>query len=196
MKARYTSTAAALGEALRHAVLRSGPSALAALHRDAAGDETLTGDDASTQVARIRRRMDQLTPVQQALLIVSYAPRDLTCSCRRPCCAGHYANPEWAAARALLVVHTAALFPQQALHLRLREALVANLLTRTPETQVSLAARCGAHRQTVAAHTAILTAALLGTRTKGGEFDHAFGRIDALLREAAIVVDEVSEQAA
>lgn len=69
-------------------------------------------------------------------------------------------------------------------------------VTRTHETAVSLAQRCGVHRNTVAEHTAILEAALMGTRQRSGELDAAFARIDALLREAGIVTDETREQAA
>ncbi|MBB5408583.1 hypothetical protein HDG34_002520 [Paraburkholderia sp. HC6.4b] len=190
MKDTYCGTAAALRDALSHAVLRGGASSLKALHQSAPGDDVLTGTDATAQAARIRYRLDRLTVLQRALLVVSYAPRNLTCACHRPCCAGHYPNPEWSGALALVVADTAPLFTGHVPNIRLRSALVANILTHTSETQVSLAQRCGVHRQTVAEHTAILSAALSGTRQKSGEFDAAFGRVDALLREAGIVRDE------
>ncbi|MBC8722114.1 hypothetical protein F6X37_11065 [Paraburkholderia sp. 31.1] len=190
MKDVYSGTAAALRDALAHAVSRGGTSSLAVLHQSPSGDTVLTGTDATAQAARIRYRLDQLPAVQRALLMLSYAPRNLTCACHRPCCAGHYPNPEWSGALALIVAHTAPLFTGHAPNIRLRSALVANILTHTSETQVSLAQRCGVHRQTVAEHTAILGAALSGTRQKAGEFDAAFSRIDTLLREAGIVRDE------
>ncbi|MBB5411677.1 hypothetical protein HDG34_005638 [Paraburkholderia sp. HC6.4b] len=190
MKDTYCGTAAALRDALSHAVLRGGASSLKALHQSAPGDDVLTGTDATAQAARIRYRLDRLTDLQRALLVVSYAPQNITCACHRPCCAGHYPNPEWSGALAQIVAHTAPLFIGHVPNIRLRSALVANILTHTGETQVSLAQRCGVHRQTVAEHTAILGATLSGTRQKSGEFDAAFGRIDALLREAGIVRDE------
>ncbi|CAG9243775.1 conserved hypothetical protein [Burkholderia diffusa] len=77
---------------------------------------------------------------------------------------------------------------------RLRGALIANLLTHTHETAVSVAQRCGVHRQTVAEHTAVLESALLGSRQRAGAFDAAFGRIDTLLRAAGIVVEASTTQ--
>jgi len=85
------------------------------------------------------------------------------------------------------------LLTKQMLHARLlrtRPGFNANLLMRTHETADSLAQRCGVHRQTVAEHTGILEAALMGTRHTQGEFDAAFARIDTLLREAGIVADD------
>jgi hypothetical protein len=61
---------------------------------------------------------------------------------------------------------------------------------------VSLAQRCGVHRNTVAEHTAILEAALTGTRQQAGEPDAALTRVDTLLREAGIVREETQPQAA
>lgn len=194
MKDIYACTADALRDALRHAVQRGGPSSLGVLHQGVSADDALCGFDGTAQAGRIRARLDVLTPVQRALIVASYAPRNVTCNCRTRCCAGHYANPEWSDALALVVAHTAPLLAGHSPNVRLRAALVANLLTHTAETQISLAQRCGVHRQTVAEHTAILGAALVGTRQKTGEFDAAFERIDTLLRNAGIVGDETAEQ--
>lgn len=196
MKDHYTGSAHALRDALRHAIERGSACSLATLHQSTAESGTLEGTDASAQAARILRRLDQLTPVQRALLVVSYAPSSVPCACRRPCCSGHYPNRDWAAAVTLLTAHTAALFAGHAPNLKLRRALIANLLTHTAETQVALAQRYGVHRQTVASHTAILTTALIGTRRTGGEFDHAFARIDTLLHDAGIVADASVAEAA
>jgi hypothetical protein len=79
----------------------------------------------------------------------------------------------------------------------LRAARVANALTGTKETTVSLAQRCGVDRHTVAAHVSIIEAELIGNRHVPGRFDTASERIDALLREASIVAaPEESAQAA
>lgn len=195
MRDTYTGTAKALREALRHAVERSGASALGVLHQGVPSESTLVGTDATAQAGRIRRQLDRLAPVPRALLVVAHAPRDVACTCRAPCCSGRYPNPEWRDALEVVVSHTAPLLAGHALNVRLRAALVENLLTRTHETAVSVAQRCGVHRQTVAEHTAILEAALMGTRRQAGEFDAAFARVDALLREAGIVVDAQHEAA-
>jgi hypothetical protein len=193
MKDIYTSSADALRGALRHAVQRGGQSSLAVFHHGIGSDNALRGFDGTAQAGRIRARLDLLTPVQQALIVVSYAPRTVTCNCRARCWAGHYANPEESASLSLLLAHTAPLLTGHSRNSRLRSVLVANQLTHTAETQINLAQRCSVHRQTVAEHTAILSAALVGTRQKTGEFDTAFARIDTLLRNAGIVSDETAK---
>ena len=189
MRDCYAGTAAALRDALRHAVERGGVCSLGVLHQGVPSAATLTGDASTAQAGRIRRQLDRMSPVPRALLVVAYAPRDVVCNCRAPCCSGRYPNPEWRDALDAVVAHTAPLLVGHAPNVRLRAALVANLLTRTHETAVSLSAASAAHRNTVAEHTAILEAALMGTRHASGEFDAAFARIDALLREAGIVTD-------
>ncbi|MDR5739181.1 MULTISPECIES: hypothetical protein [unclassified Caballeronia] len=193
MQSHYTDTARALRDTLRLSVERGGASSLAQLHQHVVSETTLLGEDACAQAARIRRQLERLSPIYQALLTVRYAPRESVC-CRRRCCAGHYPNPEWARALALVVAHTAQLFSGCTPNLKLRQALVANLLTHTHEAAVDVAQRCGVHRATVASHTAILSTALLGTRTSGGAFDQAFARIDERLHEAGIVVSAAEAQ--
>jgi len=194
MQSYYTDTAHALRDTLRLSVERGGPSSLASLHQRAIAETTLLGEDACAQAARIRRELEHLTPEQQALLTVRYAPRELVCCCRSRCCAGRYPHPEWSRARAAVVAHTAPLLAGCAPNLKLRQMLVANLLTHTHESAVELAQRCGVHRTTVANHMAILTTALLGTRTAGGAFDAAFARLDERLRCAHIVVSENADE--
>lgn len=196
MQSRYTDTARALRDTLRLSAERGGASSLAQLHQQAVGETVLLGEDACAQAARIRRQLERLPVIQQSLLTVSYAPRDIVCCCRRRCCAGHYANPEWSLALARVVAYITPLLVGCVPNLKLRTVLVANLLTHTHESAVDLAQRCSVHRETVANHQAILAAALVGTRTTGGAFDHAFARIDELLHEAGIVVSDTETQAA
>jgi len=127
MRDCYAGTAAALRDALRHAVERGGASSLGVLHQGVPSISTLTGDAATAQAGCIRRRLDRLAPVPRALLVVAYAPRDVACNCRAPCCAGRYPNPEWREALDLVVAHTAPLLAGHAPNVRLRAALVANL---------------------------------------------------------------------
>ncbi|KVT57777.1 hypothetical protein [Burkholderia ubonensis] len=96
----------------------------------------------------------------------------------------------------MVVKHTAPLLAGLAANQRLRSSLVVNLLTQTHETAVSVAQRCGVNRQTVATHTAILEAALIGTRQQAGQFDASFARVDGLLREAGIVASSPEPVAA
>ncbi|MGF6792754.1 hypothetical protein [Paraburkholderia sp. 35.1] len=189
MRDFYAGTAAALRDALRHAVERGGACSLGVLHQGVPGAATLSGDAATAQAGRIRRQLDRLSPVPRALIIVAYAPRDIVCACRAPCCSGRYPNPEWREALEQVVAHTSPLLAGHVPNIRLRTAIVTNLLTRTHETAVSLAQRCGVHRNTVAEHTTILETALMGNRQHAGELDAAFTRIDTLLRDAAIVTE-------
>ena len=78
----YSSHAAELRDALRHAVERGGmSSSLGVLHQGVPSASTLTGTDATAQAARIRRQLERLAPVPRALLVVAYASRALKCSC-------------------------------------------------------------------------------------------------------------------
>lgn len=189
MREIYASHAAALRDALRHAVECGGRSSLGVLHQGVPSPSTLTGSDATAQAARVRRQLDRLTPLARALLVIAYAPRTLKCSCGSRCCAGSYPNPEWNDAMRVTLAQVAPLLTGHAANERLHRAIIANALTRTKETAVSLAERCGVNRHTVAAHVAIIETDLIGTRQNAGRFDHASARIDALLREARIVAD-------
>ena len=164
-------------------------SSLGVLHQGVPSAATLTGTDATAQSARVRRQLDRLPPLARALLVIAYAPRSLKCSCGARCCTGSYPNPEFEDAMRTTLVHVAPLLAGRAANERLHRAIIANALTRTKETAVSLAERCGVHRLTVAAHIAIIEADLVGSRQTAGRFDHASARIDALLREAGIVAD-------
>jgi hypothetical protein len=155
----------------------------------------LTGTDATAQAARVRRQLERLAPLSCALLVIAYAPRALKCSCGARCCAGGYPNPEWEDAMRTALAHIAPLLSGKAANERLHRAIVANALTHTKETAISLAERCGVHRLTVAAHVAIIEADLIGNRHVPGRFDHASERIDALLREAGIVSEGIRAMA-
>ncbi|WP_322061469.1 hypothetical protein, partial [Paraburkholderia sp. J63] len=77
MRDLYTSHAAALRDALRHAFERGGQSSLAVLHQGVPPESTLTGDDATAQAARIRRQLDRLAALPRALLVLAYAPHTI-----------------------------------------------------------------------------------------------------------------------
>jgi len=196
MRDIYSNHAAALRDALRHAVERGGASSLGVLHQGVPSASTLTGTDATAQAARVRRQLDQLAPLGRALLVLAYAPQTLRCSCGARCCSGSYPNPEWDHAMRLVLAHIAPLLAGHAANQKLHRAIIANALTRTRETTVNLAERCGVNRHTVAAHVSIIEADLVGNRHVAGRFDTATARIDELLRAACIVAEDASVQAA
>jgi hypothetical protein len=195
MRDCYSSHAAALRDALRHAVERGGMSSLGVLHQGVPPPSILIGTDATAQAARVRRQLDRLAPLPRALLVIAYAPRSLKCSCGSRCCAGSYPNPEWEDAMRETLAHVGPLLTGKAANERLHRAIIANVLTRTKETAVSLAERYGVHRLTVAAHVGIIETDLIGNRHTPGRFDHAGERIDALLREAGIVIEQAQAAA-
>ena len=196
MRVIYSNHAAALRDALRHTVERGGMSSLGVLHQGVPSESTLTGTDATAQAGCIRRQLDRLAPLSRALLVVAYAPPALRCSCGSRCCSGSYPNPEWNEAMRVILAHVAPLLAGHAANEKLHRAIIANALTRTRETAVSLAERCGVNRHTVAAYVAIIEADFVGNRHVAGRLDNAVARIDTLLREAGIVADDMQAQAA
>ncbi|KDR31544.1 hypothetical protein BG60_29035 [Caballeronia zhejiangensis] len=193
MRSTYRSTPAALRDALRHVIERGGASSLRALHAGAPSPVALAGSDGTAQAARIRRQLERLDALPRDLLVVAYAPRDIVCVCGSPCCAGRYANPEWKDALNAVLVHVEPLLSGHMANYRLRSTLAANALTRTKETAVAIAARCGVNRMTVAEHARIIEAALMGSPRQAGPFDQALSRVDELLRGAGIVASKEEE---
>ena len=123
------------------------------------------------------------------------ALRTLKCACGSRCCEGSYPNPEWDEAMRVTLAHITPLLTGHAANERLHRAIIANALTRTKETTVSLAQRCGVDRHTVARHVGIIEADLTGNRHVQGRFDLASERIDALLREEGIVAEASNDPA-
>lgn len=116
----YSSHAAALRDALRHAVERGDMSSLGVLHQGVPSAATLTG-----RMPRPRPRVSVVSsnasrPVPRALLVIACAPRSLKCSSGARCCAGSYPNPEWVEAMRVVLAHVAPLLTKlvanEALH--------------------------------------------------------------------------------
>jgi hypothetical protein len=55
----------------------------------------LSGMDGAGQAAIIRRHVSTLTALDQAVLVSRFAPAQIDCACRRPCCRGKLPNFEW-----------------------------------------------------------------------------------------------------
>ncbi|WP_233862694.1 hypothetical protein [Paraburkholderia adhaesiva] len=64
MRDGYAGTAAALRDALRHAVEHGGASSLGVPHQGVPSAATLMGDAAAAQAARIRRQLERLAPLR------------------------------------------------------------------------------------------------------------------------------------
>ncbi|MEB2499551.1 DNA-binding protein [Burkholderia cenocepacia] len=190
----FKSTDDALRFAFRFSTQQHCSSELASLLRRSGGaSERLVGPDGVVQAGMVRAEVDKLPPIQQALLIGRYGLAEIPCTCGRACCSGSVPNPEWTAAITTLTKSTIVEFSGRVTNFRLHREIIGNALLGIRVTDASLAARYGVHRQTVATHTAKIEGMLVGTRHQSGEFDRAFARIDALLREAGMVGDPARE---
>lgn len=94
MRETCSSAAAALRDALRHAIERGGMSSLGVLHQGVPSPPTLTGTVGTQQATCILRQLDRLAPLLRALLVLAYAPRDLKCVCGSRYFSGGYPNSE------------------------------------------------------------------------------------------------------
>jgi hypothetical protein len=92
-----------------------------------------------------------------------------------------------------VLARIAPLIARRAANETLDRAIIGNAFTRTRETAVNLAQRCGVNRHTVAAHVAAIEFDQIGTRQVAGKFDHASARIETLLwsGEAPFVVRHI-----
>lgn len=183
----FRSTEAALKYAFCFSTEQYGRSAMAAMYAPPGSGRGLSGIDGAGNAGMVRAEVEKLSPTQRAVLIVRYAPPDLPCSCRRPCCKGSYANKEWSDALELLAQFTAPLFAGSLSNVRLRRALIRAAIARERPEYTALGKEYGVDRGTVAKHAGIIERAIVGTRNERGEFDRAYTKVDTLLQEAGII---------
>lgn len=62
----------------------------------------LSGTDGAATAGTIRRRVAELTLLEQSALVSRFAPEYTSCACDRPCCSGKMPNFEWQAGIRLL----------------------------------------------------------------------------------------------
>lgn len=55
----------------------------------------LSGNDGAAQAGMIRREVQQLGRLPEAILMARFAPRSIICECRAPCCKRSRDNDEW-----------------------------------------------------------------------------------------------------
>jgi hypothetical protein len=103
----------------------------------------------------IRRRLETLSDLHQAILVARFAPRSFPCSCRSECCSGRRRNREWAEAVGAVVSAAGAATDVE------KRGLVEGAVKRwcgAEKVDLGLLAdRCGVHRNTAGKHAKAVT---------------------------------------
>lgn len=152
--------------------------------------------DGAGQAGMIRREVQQLGRLAEALLIVRFSQPYTPCSCRRPCCSGKKANPEREAAIGYLAdyIRTAALASCSCHGLLRREYLERYFVPKAQRKSLdAIADEYNINRKSSIAYYGKV-ALLLGGKKAGngseavnGLEDHARMAIEDKLRELKIV---------
>lgn len=158
--------------------------------RRSSEDDSVGLVTAAARAGQIRAILQKLTQLDRDLLVLRHAPDHLPCSCGAPCCSGRMPNPEWSDALRSVAHTFAAPLAKGAMGSGLlRAELLKATIRREHIEYKEVAERYEIDRRTVATHAATLHAAIWGTKHSAGEYQRAFERADALLREAGIVGD-------
>lgn len=127
----------------------------------------LSGNDGAAQAGIVRRELEELPPLQRAVLTARFAPRSSPCSCGGPCCSGHRPNREWTDAIRLLEQEAAKLLKGHKPSYLLRRRLVEKAVG--VKVQINMLAReCHVDEKTAAAQWKIVKAWLWGEPKKNG----------------------------
>ncbi|HYD58951.1 MAG TPA: hypothetical protein VEC35_01255 [Noviherbaspirillum sp.] len=125
----------------------------------------LAGLDGSGQAGMIRREMAALGPFYEAIVIANYAPRDIPCECRAPCCSGAKVNKEWSAAIDIVTTEAMQHLTGKLSHYKLRRSIVERQFGVKHKIG-DMADECGVDRDTASAHNMILTMWLTGDKKR------------------------------
>lgn len=186
----FKSTQDALVFALAFGGQQYDRSAMARLMAGPVGNgKGLSGTDGAAQAGSIRRKLMELGPLHEAIMVARYAPRQTPCTrCGTPC-----ASDDWKEALAVIqeAAATAALSGLMS-HRRLRVVIVARAFGAT-DSLTEVAEACDVHRNTVSKHNGLIHAWLQGAPGKDGgaatvgEEERAFAAIDDVLTSSGLV---------
>lgn len=115
----------------------------------------LSGNDGAAQAGMIWRELQDVAPLERAVLIARYAPRSLPCTCTNACCSGYRPNPEWNEAIRMLEQHALTLLAGRLSLYRLRRGLVEKAIGVKHQIN-DLAKKCEVDEKTAAAHWKII----------------------------------------
>jgi hypothetical protein len=138
----------------------------------------LVGLDGAGQAGQIRRELEALPSLHQAVVVARAAPCDLPCSCGSACCSGRKPNHEWQAAIGWLTEASAA-YCSGFSHYRLRRAIVEKVFGVKKNLE-EIAADCDVHKNTACAQNVAIKRWLLGSRKDGaiGVTDAAWAALE------------------
>jgi hypothetical protein len=126
----------------------------------------LAGIDGAGQAGMIRRLVQGLGPLHEAIIVARFSPREMDCACGSACCSGKFNNLEWAAAVRKIGEFSITATPCAVSNLRLRCGVVAKHFG-IPLNIGELADQCEVHRNTASKHASLILAWLRGKPAKG-----------------------------
>lgn len=142
----------------------------------------LSGNDGAAQAGMIWRELQDVSPLERAVLVARYAPKSIPCTCANPCCSGYKPNPTWNNAIRDLEQHALTLLAGRLSLYRLRRGLVEKAIG--VKRQISeLAKECEVDEKTAAAHWKIIKEWISGRpaihrSAQGGRVKTEFANID------------------
>jgi len=138
----------------------------------------LIGFDGAGQAGMIRRVLWELPELHLAVVVARAAPRELSCGCGSPCCAKRRPNGEWSAAIEWLTGASTA-YCSGFSHYRVRRAIIERCFG-VKRNLDEIACDCGAHRNTVSKHNAMVQQWINGDRRAQapGVLDIAWASLD------------------
>ena len=159
----------------------------------------LSGMDGAGQAGLIFCALERLKPLHQFIVFATYAPRELPCSCRYPCCSGKKRNELWEECiRAIEEAAVTGALAGCVTTRTLRRGLVKRAFGDKSMSMAELAEQAEVSVNTATNHYNRIKQWLHGRRAgrdveaQPGEKTVALMAIDALLTENGVVGSDVS----
>lgn len=163
-EALFSSAHAALTFAFNFSGQQYDKSAMARLAAPPSGSgRGLGGLDGAGQSGMIRKELQEIGQLGEAVLIARIAPKTIPCYCTRPCCAGKTPNAEYENAILYLVRVAMEHLSGHLSHYQLRRAIIEKHFGRKVNV-TDVAEECGVSRTTASAHHTKLSAWLRGDK--------------------------------
>jgi len=159
----------------------------------------LSGMDGAGQAGLIFCALERLKPLHQFIVFATYAPRELPCSCRYPCCSGKKRNELWEECiRAIEEAAVTGALAGCVTTRTLRRGLIKRAFGDKSVSMAELAEQAEVSVNTATNHYNRIKQWLYGRKAElkseaqPGEKTSALIAIDALLTENGVVGSDVS----